>query len=588
MNISRIWRRSRSLSEIRKLNENLENKILEVSSRLAFSEKKYGNLFENNPLPMFILDRESLKFLEVNKASVICYGYSGVEFCNMTVMDLTSPEDRQKMLSYLSELHDEYGKLQMLRHRKKNGDVIYVELITHSVEVNDRKTMLALINDITISKIAEDEIKAVNDSLEKKVKERTRQLEFAHRDKSEFITNMSNELWTSMNALLGNSELLGSVVKEPDQNYYLASIRSGGRDMLAMINDVLDLSKIEAGKLELKYEYVNTETFFSEFRRVFSAKISEKKINLIIDVSSEVIGSIYVDEWRLRQVIMSLLGNAVKFTEKGVIQLEAYSENKHIFQGTEGETELFDLIIEVSDTGIGIPEESHTEVFSPFFQIKTHLNQAGTGLGLAIVQKLLELMNGTITLDSKSGKGSKFTVRIPNVTYKPNNKIQNAPVIINRGNLNFENAVILVADDVENNRKYIKDILGGTSLTVLEADNGTEAFDLIEKINPQLVIADINMPGMSGFELLDKLKSNERLKLIPVVAYSASIMKEQKELILKSDFSGFLIKPVQVADLYDILMKVLPHTRTNPEGPVIDKNVPETTNDIFDFEGLNP
>jgi CheY-like chemotaxis protein len=397
---------------------------------------------------------------------------------------------------------------------------------------------------------------------------------------------MSNQLWTSMNSILGNTELLGSVVKEPDQNYYLASVKSEGRAILTLINDILDLSKIEAGRMELEYEYVNSETFFSEFRRVFSAKISEKKLNLIIDVSSEVIGSIYIDELRLRQVITNLLGNAVKFTEKGVIQLEAYSENKHITQGTGGETELFDLIIEVSDTGIGIPEESHKDIFYPFVQLKTGLDQVGTGLGLAIVEMLLKQMNGTITVDSKPGKGSKFTASIPNIIYRQNHKIQNAPVLIQRGNINFENAVIIVADDVENNRKHIKDILGGTSLMVLEADNGTEAFDLIEKVIPQLVIADIHMPGMSGFELLDKLKLNGRLNRIPVVAYCASVMKEQKELILKSDFSGFLIKPVQVADLYDVLMKFLPHTMTNPEVPVLKKSVPDLNIDIFDVDGF--
>jgi PAS domain S-box-containing protein len=586
MNLSRIWRWNRSLSEMRRLNESLEIKVHEVTAELTESEKKYRILFENNPLPMFIFDRESLKLREVNKASLVCYGYSVEEFFNMTVLDICLPDDRQKMLSYLSELHDDYGKYQMLRQQKKNGEVIYVELISHSIRGNDRRAVLALINDITFRKIAEDEIKAVNDSFEERLEERTRQLEFANRDKSEFITNMSNELWTSMNAVLGNAELLGSVVTEPDQNYYLASIKSEGRGMLALINDILDLSIIEAGKLELEYEYVNSEKFFSEFRRGFSAKISEKKINLIIDVSSEVIGTIYIDELRLRQVITNLLGNAVKFTEKGVIQLEAYSENKHITQGTGGETELFDLIIEVSDTGIGIPEESHKDIFYPFVQLKTDLDQVGTGLGLAIAEKLLKLMNGTITVDSKHGKGSKFTVRIPNVTYRQNHIIQHAPVIINRGTINFENAVIIVADDVENNRKYIKDILGGTSLMVLEADNGTEAFDLIEKVNPQLVIADIHMPGMNGFELLDKVKSNERLKRIPVVAYCASVMKEQKELILKSDFSGFLIKPVQVADLYAVLMKVLPHTRTNPEVPVINKSVPDINNDIFDFDAF--
>jgi PAS domain S-box-containing protein len=583
-----IKRRNKSLSEIRRLNDMLEVKVMERTSELAESEKKYRNLFENNPLPMFIFDNESLKLLEVNKASLISYGYSEEEFYGMTILDIGPAEDRPKLQSYLSGLKNGYGKQLMARHRKKSGDVIYVEVISHPIVINDRKAQLVLINDITIRKIAEDEIKAINDTLEKRVEERTLQLEVANKAKSEFLTNMSHEIRTPMNAILGYTELLGSVVKGQDQVNYLESIKTSGRTLMVLINDILDLSKIEAGKLELEYEYVNSETFFAEFRRVFYPKISEKKLNFIIDISSGINGFIYIDESRLRQVILNLLGNAVKFTEKGVIQLEAWAENKHNSPVMQGETEVLDLVIEVTDTGIGIPVDSHNVIFDSFVQVRTFLNQGGggTGLGLAIVQRLLKLMKGTIIIDSEPGRGSKFTVRIPNVSYRQNHEIPHAPVIINTGDVNFENAVIIVADDVENNRKYIKDILSGTSLLVLEADNGIEAFDLIEKTNPQLVIADIRMPGMNGFELLDKLKSSDCLKRIPVIAYSASVMKEQREMVLSSDFSGFLPKPVQVADLYEVLMKLLPYSSPSSFVPVMALSEQDFNDDIIDFDGL--
>ena len=581
-----IKRRNKSMAEIIKLNNELEDKVIKRTAELAESEKKYRNFFENNPLTMFIFDIDTNKFVEVNRASIITYGYSEEEFLNMTVDELRPADDRPVFEKLHAETKGAYSKLQGLRHMKKSGEVIFVEDVSHAIEVNGRKSRLVLINDITIRKTAEDEIKALNDNLEKRVEERTRQLEIANRAKSKFLANMSHEIRTPMNAILGYSELLGSVTKGQIATNYLESIKSNGKALMVLINEILDLSRIEADKLELEYEFINTETFFSEFRRVLAAKIAERKLNLIIDVSSDIIGFIFADESRLRQVIMHLLDNAVKFTEKGMIKIEVYPENFHKSVSDSGEQNVLDLVIVVRDSGIGIPEESQKVIFDSFVQVKNRMNNGGTGLGLAITQRLVKLMRGSISVESEPEKGSKFTIRIPDVVYQQLHEVPQAPVKINPGDINFESAIILVADDVENNRRYIKDILSGTALTVIEADNGADALDLIEKMNPQLVIADIRMPVMNGFELLDKIKSDGKLKRIPVVAYSASVIKGQKEKILSSDFAGFLVKPVQVTDLYEILLKFLPCSK----GTVIlqyetDKDS-EINEDITDPGGL--
>ena len=416
--IGGIKSRNRSLAEIGKLNLELEDKVLKRTSELTESERLYRNLFENNPLPMFIFDVGTNKFIEVNNASLITYGYTEEEFLNMTIFEIRPPDERQKLKSILADTKGVYSKLQGVRHMKKNGEVIYVEVVSHPIDVHNRMSKLVLVNDISIRKIAEDEIKAMNNKLEKRVEERTRQLEIANKAKTEFLTNMSHEIRTPMNAILGYSELLRSLVNSKQQTDYLELIKTSGRALMALINDILDLSKIDADKLELEYEFINTEAFFPDLRKAFVAKTAEKKLNFIIDVSADILGFIYIDEARLRQVIFNLLGNAVKFTEKGMIQLEVYSENLHKSMDEDGEHDILDLIIEVSDTGVGIPEESQKVIFDSFVQVKNRLNQGGTGLGLAITLRLVKLMKGTITVESKPEIGSKFTVRIPNVEYQ--------------------------------------------------------------------------------------------------------------------------------------------------------------------------
>ena len=245
----------------------------------------------------------------------------------------------------------------------------------------------------------EEKILAFNAELEQRIRERTAQLDAANKAKSEFLANMSHEIRTPMNAVLGYAELLGFMLEDKTQRDYIESIKSSGRSLLTLINDILDLSKIEAGKLELQFEFVNSQSFFSEFERIFSLRLSEKGLKFILEISSGTPAGIYIDDARLRQIILNLIGNAIKFTEKGSIKLKVYTENPQIINYSKEKTEEFiDLIIEVNDTGIGISKEMQEEIFNPFVQgqgqnVKKY---GGTGLGLAITQRLVQLMNGTI------------------------------------------------------------------------------------------------------------------------------------------------------------------------------------------------
>jgi len=435
----------------------------------------------------------------------------------------------------------------------------------------------------------EEKIRAFNAELEQRIRERTVQLDAANKAKSEFLANMSHEIRTPMNAVLGYAELLGFMVEDKTQRNYIESIKSSGRSLLTLINDILDLSKIEAGKLELKFEYVNSQAFFSEFEQIFSLRLSEKGLKFILDISSGTPEGIYIDDARLRQIILNLIGNAVKFTEKGSIRLKVYTENPQMIKYSKGKIEEFiDLIIEVTDTGVGISQEMRTEIFNPFVQGQGHSikKYGGTGLGLAITQRLVQLMNGTIELDSLLNKGSSFKIKIPGVSYLRDFGKRTEEIQLDPADIVFEKATIIVADDIEHNRKYLIDALKNTNIEIVEAEDGEEALSLTKKTVPDLIITDIRMPILNGFDLLEKLKSDDALKHIPVIAYSASVMKDQKDRIRESEFTGLLIKPVQVTELYLELMNNLQYKSTrNTETEQIKSEI-SYAKEIIDLTGL--
>ena len=465
------------------------------------------------------------------------------------------------------------------------------ELIRTRDELRQLNERLEELVEERTKELKKDEAKilAFNAELEQRIAERTAQLDAANRAKSEFLANMSHEIRTPMNAVLGYAELLGFMLEDKTQRDYIESIKSSGRSLLTLINDILDLSKIEAGKLELQFEFVNSQSFFSEFERIFSLRLSDKGLKFILEISSGTPEGIYVDDARLRQIILNLIGNAIKFTEKGSIRLKVYAENPQIITYSIGKTDEFvDLIIEVTDTGIGISKEMQEEIFNPFVQVQGQdiKKYGGTGLGLAITHRLVQLMNGTIELESQLNEGSSFKIKIPEVSYLRDIEKRTEEIQLDTTDIEFEKATIIVADDVEHNRKYLIDALKKTNIEIVEAEDGQHAFLLAKKIVPDLIITDIRMPVLDGFELLNKLKSDDALEHIPVIAYSASVMKAQRDRIRKSKFAGLLIKPVQVTELYLELMNNLPYKSIKATGPDLSLSGKESTNEVSDLPGL--
>ena len=391
----------------------------------------------------------------------------------------------------------------------------------------------------------------------------------AARVKSEFLANMSHEIRTPMNAVLGYSELLSMMIKDPVQKNYLDSILLSGKNLLALINDILDLSKIEAGKLELNYVDINVRSFFNEFKRIFALKLSEKELDFMIDFSSGFPNTIRIDEIRLRQILFNLIGNAIKFTHSGYIKLSVFYNNLNINENSEDEN--IDLNIIVEDTGIGVTKDYVSSIFDPFSQASG--NYGGTGLGLTITHKLVSMLGGVISIDSELEKGTSFHVVIPKVKFK-REVIEVTQYNVDNKSIMFNRLKMVIVDDVKHNRSFIVDALANRGVEIFEAESGEKGLVLIKKVKPDIVITDLRMPNMNGFKLLDIIKKDRILKNTIVIAYSASVTKEQREKIERHKFDGFLMKPVSINDLFNILTQKFADKTLQPEA--------DNTDDDFD------
>jgi len=484
-------------------------------------------------------------FMDFGFLPGIAVGLNLIAFNTLVVLSASSIVD-QLHKSFLKERN-----LQLL-YRQSEQEIKNLNLNLEQ-KIEERTTELAEINDRLLSEIEDHKITESN------LRNAKSEAESANRAKSDFLAGMSHEIRTPMNAILGYSQLLGLTLKEKLQQDYIDSIKLSGKTLLTIINDILDLSKIESGRLLLQQDYVDTAVFFSDFERIFAFRISEKKLKFITQISPNTPAGLYFDSVRIRQILLNLVGNAVKFTEAGEIILKVRCENPKNMAKDDIKTRgTADLVIEVKDSGIGIPEEYQGKIFESFVQVQSKAAHYGTGLGLTITQRLIQIMNGSIDLVSVPEKGSTFTVRIPDIKFVTGSPKQPMETEFNPNDVIFEKAIILIVDDVDDNRFYLSAVLEDTELTIIEAEDGYEALKAIEKKKPDLAIVDIQMPGMDGFELLSKIRENSDLKHIPVIAYSASVMKEQRQKIMKNDFAGLLVKPVQIKEIYAELMNHLP------------------------------
>ncbi|MCB1178042.1 MAG: response regulator, partial [Leptospiraceae bacterium] len=372
---------------------------------------------------------------------------------------------------------------------------------------------------------------------------------YANKMKSEFLANMSHEIRTPLNAILGYADILMEDEIEDSKREKLEIISKNGNILLSLINDILDLSKIEANKLSIVYDYINLKTLIGEIFHIFQHKISEKKIQLI-NKSQDNLPKVYLDETRCKQVLLNLVGNAIKFTHEGGITVE--TSFKII------DDSLLNLSIKIIDTGIGIREEEKEKIFDSFIQQSDQDSQkyGGTGLGLTITKRLVEIMGGRIELESALNKGSVFSVIFENLKYKFQNKNEILEINYNQNEkIDFLKSNLLVVDDISINRKIIKNFLKPFNLINLkEAESGKDALNVIENFHPDLIITDLKMAEINGYELAEILKKDSKYNKIPIIVYTATVHDPNLDI-----FDGKIYKPINKIDLINTIKKYLPY-----------------------------
>ena len=513
---------------------------------LQQSEERHRKLFDNNPHPTWVYDRETLRFLAVNRAAIEKYGYSAEEFLAMTIKEIRPPEDVPALLKNIKELSNTNGNMGIWKHRQKNGTDIDVEITSYRMNFAGREAVVVVAVDVSQRRRDEAEKQKITDRLAASNRElelRNREVERATKMKSKFLANMSHELRTPLNAIVGFSDLMAEETPGPlnnKQKRFVNHIKQASAHLLQLINDILDLSKIEAGQLEFHSEEFLVKDALPEVLSTIDPLAMAKNIRITQKVESK--SHVKADRVRFKQILYNLLSNAVKFTPKGgQVGIECVDH--------------WDFVrVSVTDTGIGIRPEDQKIVFEEFRQVEGSAKDTheGTGLGLAITKRLVEQQGGQISLESELGKGSRFTFTLiavdPKSELQPVGKPAKASIMTVSSRLT---PLVLIVDDGVPARELLASHLE-PEYRVAMAASGAEALAMAQQLQPDAITLDVLMPGSDGFETLAALRKNPLTANIPVIILS---IVDQKQVGFALGAADYLIKPVGKPTLLETIRR---------------------------------
>lgn len=511
------------------------------------SEHFLDSIVENIPDMIFVKDAATLHYVRFNKAGEQLLGYRREELIGKSDRELFPPDEAA---FFLQKDRAVFESRQMVDVPEETVHTRHGPRLVHTMKMpildvrGEPRFLLGISRDITEHKHAEEELRRYREHLEDMIRDRTAELavakehaDAANRAKSDFLAHMSHELRTPLNGILGYAQIL-KFDKGLDQRQTdgIMVIQRSGEHLLAIINDILDMAKIEAGKVELNLCDIALDRFIDFIADTIRVKALEKGLAFACEMAPDLPVGVRVDEQRLRQVLLNLLSNAIKFTEEGSVHLRA------------GFLPPARLRFEVRDTGIGIEAARLETIFQPFEQASdTRHRFGGTGLGLAISRQLVRLMGGEIRVESRRGAGSVFWFELDVPVVAPPAAV--APPEWTVSGYKGPRKTILVVDDVAENRAVAVDMLGPLGFLMAQASDGLEALEKVKALRPALVLMDVVMPGMDGIETTRRLRHMPEFRDLAIIAVSAGASGSDAAKSLAAGANAFLTKPIDLSAL---------------------------------------